>query len=549
MTRRLAGLAAVVMLLALAPVALSQQDTTGPIISSARALSLTEVRVTVSEDLDAGSVAVEDFDLVMGNERRRITGVNVAGREVVLTSSGWRAGEAGNVRFTGAGAVRDRAGNGNAGESSVTVAAGPGDNQAPEVTRLSVSPSTFCAARGSRCRGTGTTVSFEASEPGDAVLRVEGARKGSRTYKVEDAGLTKVRFSGEIRGKPLPPGSHRFSVVMEDSVGNSNAGSAPSVEVTVKDPGKPLPKRRPAAARPKSGAKQPARGGEPSTAPKNAPLTTVGIADQSPTMFAAPLFRSLGVKRSRYGPAWNSIFTEPEVVDTWMKAAQAAGVEPLIAFNTARGSNCPTQPCKLPSVTEYRTAFRAFREKYPWVKNYQPWNEANHQSQPTARNPKAAAQYYNVVKAECRSCTVVALDLLDSSNMTRYLKSFLLYANGKPRLWGLHNYSDVNRFTAKGTKTLLRTVKGDVWITESGGLVAFETKSGRKTFPSNEKRAAKATEFMFKISRDYRHRIKRLYIYHWQGGTDNRFDAGIVRSNGSARPTYQVIRRHKAQIK
>ena len=371
---------------------------------------------------------------------------------------------------------------------------------------------------------------------------------GRWTYKVEEAGLTKVRFSGEIRGKPLPPGSHRFSVVMEDSVGNTNGASAPSVEVTVKDPGKPVPVRKP-STRPKPGERPTARGGEPSLAPKNAPLTTVGIADQSPTMFAAPLFRSLGVKRSRYGPAWNSIFTEPEVVDTWMKAAQAANVEPLIAFNTARGSNCPTQPCKLPSVAEYRTAFRAFREKYPYVKNYQPWNEANHQSQPTARNPKAAAQYYNVVKDECRTCTVVALDLLDSSNMTRYLKSFLLYADGKPRLWGLHNYSDVNRFTSKGTKSLLRAAKGDIWITESGGLVSFETKSGRRTFPTSEKRAAKATEFMFKISRDYRHRIKRLYIYHWQGGTDNRFDAGIVRGNGSARPTYQVIRRHKAQIK
>ena len=75
------------------------------------------------------------------------------------------------------------------------------------------------------------------------------------------------------------------------------------------------------------------------------------------------------------------------------------------------------------------------------MKNYQPWNEANHQSQPTARNPKAAAQYYNVVKDECRTCTVVALDLLDSSNMTRYLKSFLLYADGYSKEMDLNSAS------------------------------------------------------------------------------------------------------------
>jgi hypothetical protein len=546
MPRYLAGLVALVAVLVLAPVAFSQQDTTGPALSSARALSLTEVRVTASEELDPGSVGAEDFALVMGNEPRKVTAVAVNGSTVTLTSSGWRAGEAGSVRFTGPNAVRDRAGNGNASESAVAVGAGPGDQAAPEATDLSVSPSTFCAARGRSCARTGATISFRTSEASKVSLRVTGPRKGTRSYRVEDSGLQKVRFSGEVSGRPLPPGAYRFTLVLEDSVGNSNAASAPSVAVKVKNPGAPLPVAKPRAKVP---TRTPSSAGDPTTAPKNAPLTIVGIGDQKPNMFSAPLFRALKVKRSRYGPAWNSIFTEPEVLDAWLKSAQAAGVEPLIAFGAARGSNCPTEPCKLPSVSEYRAAFRAFREKYPWVTNFQPWNEANHQSQPTGRNPKAAAEYYNAMKAECRTCTVVALDLLDSTNMVKYAKSFLLYAKGKPRLWGLHNYSDVNRFTSKGTKALLRTVRGDVWITESGGLVSFETKTGRQTFKPDEKRAARATEYMFKLASDYRNRIKRLYVYHWQGGDDNRFDAGIVRPDGTARPTYQVIRKHRAQIK
>ena len=45
-------------------------------------------------------------------------------------------------------------------------------------------------------------------------------------------------------------------------------------------------------------------------------------------------------------------------------------------------------------------------------------------------------------------------------------------AVGKRRvIWGLHNYIDANRFRTRGTKALLQAVKGDIWFTETGGLV------------------------------------------------------------------------------
>ena len=58
------------------------------------------------------------------------------------------------------------------------------------------------------------------------------------------------------------------------------------------------------------------------------------------------------------------------------------------------------------SVARYRAAFRAFHLEYPWVRSIEPWNEANHQSQPTGRDPKRAAQYYNVVRSICHGCTI-----------------------------------------------------------------------------------------------------------------------------------------------
>jgi hypothetical protein len=44
---------------------------------------------------------------------------------------------------------------------------------------------------------------------------------------------------------------------------------------------------------------------------------------------------------------------------------------------------------------------------------------------------------------------------------------------------------------------------------------------------------------MFHLARKYRRDVTRLYDYNWQG-TDcaTRFDAGLVRSDGSPRPGY-----------
>ena len=44
-------------------------------------------------------------------------------------------------------------------------------------------------------------------------------------------------------------------------------------------------------------------------------------------------------------------------------------------------------------------------------------------------------------------------------------------ARGRRLIWGLHNYIDANRFRTTGTRSLLRAVPGEVWFTETGGLV------------------------------------------------------------------------------
>jgi putative glycosyl hydrolase len=274
----------------------------------------------------------------------------------------------------------------------------------------------------------------------------------------------------------------------------------------------------------------------------------VGVGEQDASMFTDPLFTQLGIKRSRYFPSWNVAQQPQEAgwLDQWLAQASATGTEPLISFNVALGSACPKRPCKLPSVRQYTRAFKAFRKRWPQVKVVNPWNEANHRSQPTFKHPKRAAQYYNVVRRYCKRCKIVAADVIDETNMERWLKVFKRTAK-KPRIWGLHNYRDTNKRKGQklgGTKRLLKAVKGQVWLTETGGIVKFVLPNGHTLFPESERRANSATKRMFALAKRYRKRIKRLYIYHWkQSSSDNRFDAGLIRRDGTARPAYSTVRR------
>jgi len=113
----------------------------------------------------------------------------------------------------------------------------------------------------------------------------------------------------------------------------------------------------------------------------------------------------------------------------------------------------------------------------------------------------------------------------------RYISQFKRAVKHMPQLWGLHNYTDTNRFQNKSTKAVSKAVPGHIWLTETGGIVKFG-----KSFPnkhhSGEKRAAKALRYMFKLA-GANHKIQRLYIFQWTGSSaDARFDAGLMNKDG-----------------
>src|SRR3954470_799210 len=273
----------------------------------------------------------------------------------------------------------------------------------------------------------------------------------------------------------------------------------------------------------------------------------VGLSEQSPALFSQASWQKLKLKRVRYIVSWDYAkqgFEQTEV-SSFLNAARAAKQDVLVEFNARRGCFTgtrykKTKACRAPSASAYKKAVRNFRKQFPFVKTFAPWNEVNHVSQPTYRKPKLAATYYKAMKSVCKKCTVMAADVLDSSNVASYLRKFQKATKHKGRIWGLHNYKDVNRHQTKGIRNVASVTKGQIWLTETGGFVQFKGSGG---FKYSLKRAAKSAKYMFSLAKKNK-RVKRIYVYRWFGEKRSaRFDAGLVGPDGKSRPGLTQFRK------
>jgi hypothetical protein len=294
-----------------------------------------------------------------------------------------------------------------------------------------------------------------------------------------------------------------------------------------------------------------------------------GIGDQNASTFTDPNFKKLNVKRTRLIIAWDAINSESgrQQLDSYMAAAKAAKLKVLVAFNPSRGSACPRKPCSIPSVRSYAKALKAFRKRYPQVKEFNFWNETNSATQPTGPTKasvlkRTAGLYVAALKVCGRKCRVSGPDLLDQGvgdkrksvrvrnqkRMKKWVAMFLKYAGRKnyPKLWGIHNYGDTNYGRTTGTAFMLKSIakKGEVWVTETGGIYSFRLQSGKLTFKPSASRQAKATTNAYRIAKKYSRRIKRLYYYQWRKNNEGDFfDAGIISFQGQLRPAYRSLRK------
>ena len=255
-------------------------------------------------------------------------------------------------------------------------------------------------------------------------------------------------------------------------------------------------------------------------------------------MFSDPRFAALGLEHVRLVAPYD-VACRPGVaqqsVDAWLTAARSAGARPLVAFSESRRPRSR----RLLSYRTFLRCMQAFHARYPWVREFNPWNEANHGSQPTYNHPARAAGYYNALRRVCRRCNVAAGDVLDWWNMRRWLLKYKRHLRGRPRLWSMHNYLDVNAFRPwrrSGTRRMLQLTRGRLWISETAGIVYY-VREGRL----GERHAAAATRRMLSLPKHSR-RIKRVYAYQWQAECRPEiWDSAWFRPDGAARPAYRAI--------
>ena len=269
-----------------------------------------------------------------------------------------------------------------------------------------------------------------------------------------------------------------------------------------------------------------------------APL--VGIADQKPNMFTDPLFAGLGVRHARFVVPWDTMdggFQRDELV-TWLRAARAAGVTPLLSFGHSRRAG---REKLRPSPRALQRQFRRIRVNYPWVREFVTWNEPNHCSQPLCRRPELAARYFDALTRSCPSCKILGAEVLDTPNMRSWVRRFRAAAVHEPRYWGLHNYVDANRFGTSGTRALLAATRGQVWFTETGGIVN-RTSRAKIPFEESAAHAADATRWLFDRLVPLSSRVRRVYLYHWNpSGPADAWDSALVNVHGRPREAFRVV--------
>jgi len=264
----------------------------------------------------------------------------------------------------------------------------------------------------------------------------------------------------------------------------------------------------------------------------------IGVGESSYEMFYDQRFEQLGVRTVRIVLPYDyqSRPFDKARYEPYLMLARAQHKDVFVHF---AHSNRPRKLHHLPSVREYRRAIGAFAKAHPWVTSYGVWNEVTHNSQPTYRDPRRAAQYAKALhRAVPAAKHIVVLDGLDGRRLASYTSAFRRYYKLRSRkdVWGLHNYDDANvSHTPRYTREFLHLVPGKVWITETGGII----RSKHRRY--GVKAAARATKAALRIAKVSR-RVKRVYFYHWIRNPRNYWDSAFLNANGTPRPAYRIFK-------
>ncbi len=275
------------------------------------------------------------------------------------------------------------------------------------------------------------------------------------------------------------------------------------------------------------------------TAPADAGAVVTGIGSQSPSLFASRMFGHLRVRSVRLDVPWDAGLRHGPW-QAWLRTAHRRGLTVLLALDHGDGTDCPYRRCRPVALARYRAAFAALHRRYPWITEYEAWNEPNDNTEPTADHPAMAAAYHDAAQRACPRCTVIAGDLLDGPDLESYLRAYRAALHVAPRAWGLHNYFDATYFESQGVDTMLTSTSAPLWLTETGGLLTDAHLS------RSAAAAGQSIDWLYRLAARHR-RITHMFLYSWQQGRRGAsFDSGLLARDGAPRPSYWAVRAHTA---
>ncbi len=269
-----------------------------------------------------------------------------------------------------------------------------------------------------------------------------------------------------------------------------------------------------------------------------------GIGDVRLTSFKERRLKALRPRAVRMNADWNvarSPGWERQRVDLWYHNALAAHLKPLLSFQGFDRR-------RIPSVRAYKRAAKAAMRRWPRIRDWQAWNEANHASQPaTYRHPARAARYAKALeRIRCRRCTILPITMVVGMSPTnrRWIARFLKVYGKTPRIWALHTYADTNRLTSSRLRSFVRRYRrGRIWITEAGGWARYD-----RGWRYSLKRQRRVARFTFRQALEFRSRVDRLYWWEWRGQRHPRrahWDSGLVDHRGKPRPAYYAAKNQR----
>ena len=187
-----------------------------------------------------------------------------------------------------------------------------------------------------------------------------------------------------------------------------------------------------------------------------------------------------------------------------------AGHSKPVAFSQSR---------VLPTAKQYIAAFKAFRARFPWVKEFATWDETNYYGEATYDKEALVASYYRGMRSACPSCrswrpSSSTCRPSEAVPMTTWATAFDKALGYQPGYWGFNNYEDANHLVDTSTRALLRAVTGKIWLAETGGIVRRYgvTNPG---FPQNAAHAAIVDRYVLTKLAMLSPRIQRIYLYEW----------------------------------